>query len=101
MAKNKATKTEEKGEQLDLIDVKPENAEAIIAAARLYKKYQLARLTALGKETDQKQKVLELVKDAKLQPLEGGKIKFKYDGFIISVEPRDELVKVIEEVAKE
>ena len=86
-----------KEEQLDLIDVHPKNAKPIVEAARLYKKYQAIRLSALKKEVEQKNTVLSLVKDAKLQPLEGGKIRFKYDGVTISVTPRDELVKVKDE----
>lgn len=83
-------------DQMDLIEVLPENAKPIIEAARLYKKLQAARQAALEKEVEQKHKVLELVRAANLQPLEGGKIRFEYDGYIISVTPRDELIKVKE-----
>lgn len=99
MGKNK--KETETGEQMDLIDVQPKNAKPIIAAARLYKKFQAARLTALDKEVAQKQKVLELVKAANLQPLDGGKIRFEYDSVTVSVTPRDELVKVKDEALPE
>lgn len=99
--KNEKTETKESSEQLDLIDVQPENAKAIIAEARVYKKFQAARLNALAKETEHKAKVLNLVKEAKLQPLNGGVIKFKYDGFEISITPRDELVKVKEVAGKD
>ena len=87
-----------KEEQLDLIDVAPENAKAIVAKARIYKMRMDERRTALKKEIDAKQEVLALVKEAKLQPLEGGKIRFKYEGFTISITPRDELVQVKEEI---
>jgi hypothetical protein len=97
MAKKRTKPTE----QMDLIDVQPKNAKAIVAAARLYKKYQAARLAALEKEVAQKQEVLSLVKEAKLQPLEGGVIKFKVDGVTISVTPRDELVKVKEDSSQD
>ncbi len=97
-ASAKSKKEKPEGEQLDLIDVHP-------AKARLYKEYQFTgqkdyrcRLAALKKEVEQKQKVLELVKAAELQPLEGGIIKFEYDGVIISITPRDELVKVKEKI---
>ena len=84
------------GEQLDLIDVAPENAKPIVEAARLYKEAQSARLNALKEELKQRDEVLKLIKAAKLQPLEGGKIKFTYGGFTISVTPRNELITVKE-----
>lgn len=90
----KVEKSEGTGEQLDLIDVKPENAKPIIAAARLYKKLMGVRQKALAKEVVQKAEVLRLIKAAELQPLAGGKIKFEYDSVIISVTPRDELITV-------
>ena len=99
MAKKKVAKRKQKtekvdGEQLDLIDVAPENAKPIIAMARAYKKVQAVRQAALREEIGLKQKIIELVRAADLQPLEGGKIKFEYDDVIVTVTPRDELVKV-------
>ena len=94
----KEEKPEQGGTQLDLIDVSPENAKPIIDAARLYKKFQVTRQTALNKEVKQKQQVLELVKAAKLQPLDGGKIKFEYDGVLICITPRDELVTIRDKI---
>ena len=88
----------EKGEQLDLIDVAPENAKAIIRAARTYKKYQAVRLTALADEVKYKQKVLELIKAAKLKPLDGGKIKFEYDDVIITVTPQEMKLSIKDKV---
>ena len=93
MAKKKES---EKGEQLDLIDVTPDNAKELVKAAKLYKKYQAARIEAGVKEADQKAVVLELMKAANLQPLAGGKIKYEHDDFKITVTPRDELVQVNE-----
>lgn len=101
MAKAKENETKESSEQLDLIDIQPENAKAIISAARLYKEFQVARSTALAKEVEQKQEVLRLVKAAKLQPLDGGKIRFEYDNVMISVTPRDELIKVKDKTKSE
>lgn len=102
MAKKKGKiETKERGEQLDLIDIQPENAKAIIRVARLYKEFQATRIAALAKETEQKHQVLELVRAAKLQPLDGGKIKFEYGGVLICVTPRDELVTVKDKTESE
>lgn len=92
----KKTGGAEIGEQGDLMDVGPENAEEIIKAARLYRKLLAARLTALKEETAQKQEVLRLVRKADLHPVNGGKIKFTRDGVTVSVTPRDELVQIKE-----
>lgn len=87
-------KKKEKGEQLDLIDVAPENAKPIMEAARKYQHHQKVRIAAGVKEKEQKELIKELVGKADLQPLAGGKIKFEYDGLRITITPRDELVQV-------
>ena len=96
--KSEMQTTVEKEEQMDLIDVQPENAKEIIEAAQLYKKYQTARLNMLQKEVEQKQRVLELMKAAELQPIDtSGKVIFKSNHFIITIQPRDEKITVKEE----
>ena len=92
MAKKKS-EVKVKG-QMDLIDVAPKNAKPIIEAAQIYKECQLTRISALKAEVEQKHKVLNLVKAAKLQPLKDGVVKFEYKGVVITVTPRDELIKV-------
>lgn len=87
-----ATKTTE--EQLELIDLTPENAKPLRRAARAYKKAQGERIAALNDEKKHKEKILELVKEAKLKPLEGGVIRFSLNGMVITVTPRDQLVQV-------
>lgn len=83
-------------EQLDLIDVHPENEKEIVAAAKLYRKHLANRQAAGRKEVEQKEKILMLIKEAKLQPLEDGKIRFSSDGFTFTVTPRDFLVQITE-----
>ena len=91
-----AKATQDVGEQLDLIDVKPKNAKAITTAAKLYRDFMAERQGYLAKEIEQKQIVLDLIKKSDLKPLADGKIKFVCDGLVITVTPRDELVQVKE-----
>ena len=86
-----------KGQQMDLIEVGPENAKEIILHARRYKASQKKRIEALAEEIAEKQKLLALISDAHLKRLDDGKIRFKLDGFTITVTPRDELVKIKED----
>lgn len=94
--KEKTMSKRTKGAQLDLIDVAPENAKAIIEATKRYKIVQSDRIKALKEETELKDKILGLVKEANLQRLPDGKIKFKYGGFKFSVTPRDDLINISE-----
>lgn len=96
-----AKKTKVEAEQLELIDVQPENSKQIINCARAYKAAQTERIAALNDEKKQKEKLLALIEKAHLQRLEDGKIKFKLDGFIITVTPRDELIQVKDENEQE
>ena len=98
MAKSKKKKA---GEQLDLIDVGPKHSKELLAAGKVYKKYQKARQAAAGKEAEQKKLILELVEKADLQRLAGGVIKFEIEGVPFKITPRDELVQVGEAKDKE
>ena len=69
----------------------------ILAKAREYKKTQGERIGWLASEKQLKQELLALIKEAKLKPLEDGIIRFRCDGCVISVTPRDELVQVKED----
>jgi len=88
------------GEQLDLINVAPENTKEIVACAKRYKNAHTERIDALQKETDEKERLLNLIKQAHIQTLEGGKIRFRVDGYLITVTPRDELVQVKDDTKK-
>jgi len=91
-------KTEDtSGEQLDLIDVTPENLKAIKPVAKKYKAAVERRVTALEEEKGLKVQILSMVKEAKLKRLADGTIRFHCDGMMITVTPRDELVKVKED----
>ena len=101
MAGKKSTmqKEVEKGEQMDLIEVGPENSKEIIRQARIYKALVKKRVNTLADEVAAKTKLLELIKEAKLTRTPGGNIKFHCDGYTITVTPRDELIKVKEDEA--
>jgi len=81
--------------------VTPENSKEIIKQAKAYKAAQSRRIEALENEVAAKVKLLSLIKEAKVQRLDDGKIRFKLDGYTITVTPRDELVKVKEDSESE
>ena len=91
----------EAGEQLQLIEVAPKNAKPIIEAGRLYKKAVKTRQKALAKEVELKEKIRQLAKEANIQRLANGEIKFKYDGVTIRITPQDEKVTVTEDTIEE
>lgn len=84
----------EPNEQLDLIDVHPENAKEIVACAKRYKRVMKKRVEYLAEEVEAKKQLLELIHEAGLQRLEDGKIRYTAEGMTITVEPRDDLIKV-------
>lgn len=90
----------EKGEQMKLIDVGPENLGAIVKEVRIYKKHQADRLASLKLETKQKEKIKALVKEAGLQHLPDGTIKFEADHSIVCLTPQDELITIKEKAPK-
>ena len=89
-----AKKKKKAGEQLPLIDVGPKNLKEILAAVKIYLGHQGNRLASLKKEIAGKQRVLELVKAAKLVPLKDGVIRFECGGEVITIEPRDEVIRI-------
>lgn len=88
----------EVGEQMELIDVSPENLAEIKPVAKQYRAAVKRRMKAGEAEQELKQQllahVLDGVKAGKITRLPDGSIRFKCDGMTISVTPRDELVKV-------
>jgi len=97
----KKKETKKSNEQLDLIDVAPENAKPMIEAGRLYKKAQKVRLKALAEEVKYKDKIRQLAKDANLQRLEDGVIRFTHDSVTICITPQDEKVTVKDKTESE
>lgn len=79
---------------MDLIDVEPKNKKDILRIARKYKALQQERISALNAEITQKEKLLTVVRAAKIVPDADGAYRFRMDTLTITVTPRDELVKV-------
>ena len=88
------------GEQLELIDVTPENLKKIIPVARAYRKVVKERVEFTNRETALKADLLNLVKEAKLKRLPNGKIRFKSEGLTITITPMDEKISIKEEKDK-
>ena len=95
----KKTKTV-KGEQLQLIDVGPENLKAIVKEVRIYKEHQTDRLVSLKKEVDQKEKVRKLVEGSGLKRLQDGTIRFEAAGAVICIAPQEDLITIKEKATK-
>jgi len=83
-------------EQMDLIDIDHPMAKEILAVARAYRAAETDRLAALAIETKQKQRIIELMQQAKIPPEPDGKARFKSGKIVITIEPRDMLVKITE-----
>ena len=83
-----------KQKQLQLIETLPENIQEIVDVALEYRECKLGRVNILKKEVELKTKIKEMVHKAGLQPLKDGVIRFRHDGVLISITPRDELIKV-------
>jgi len=85
-----------KQEQLDLIDIAPANQKELIKHAKFYKDASTERQAWLTEEVKEKQILLGLTKEAGIKADETGVIRFKVDGYQITIKPRDELVQVKE-----
>lgn len=81
---------------MQLIETLPENIQEIVDVALEYQECKQGRQNILKKEVELKAKIKEMVHNAGLQPLEDGVIRFRYDGVLISIVPRDEVIRVKE-----
>ena len=82
------------GEQLDLIDVGPENLKEILPVARAYKKIVAARVPLTRQEVELKTKIRSFVHGSGLKPQPDGTFKFRCDGITIKIKPQEEKVTV-------
>lgn len=89
-------KTEQNGEQLDLIDVTPEELKNILPIVKAYRRVVKDRVELTNKETELKKKSLAAIKDAGLKRQEDGTIKVTIDGITIIVAPQDDKITIKE-----
>jgi hypothetical protein len=83
------------GEQLDLLDITPEYAKPIKAAAKAYKKLVIERSALSIEEAKLKKKVIDAVRAAKIKPDPAtGIIEFRLEGVTIKITPRDEELRI-------
>lgn len=84
------------GEQMDLLDVGPENLELMKPVARRCKVAEKKRAKAVDEKKKAEAEIVELVKDAKLKPNAQGNIEFVVDGLRVKVKPHEWKVTVSE-----
>lgn len=84
----------EKGEQMPLIDVIPEDIKPIIPFARKYRKVVAERMALSAEEVKLKTKIREMAAKAEIPRQDDGTIKFTWERVEVLITPRDELVQV-------
>lgn len=95
MSRKNGTSKVSVGEQMPLMDVGPENLKKIAPVAREYRSILKERLKLTVQEVKLKKKLHELIKESKLNQVDG-KIKFACEGLDIEVEYRDEVIHIKE-----
>ena len=84
-----------KGEQLDLINTDPENAEELMKTLRKYEDVKSRRCKLSTQEVALKGEILDHIHSAKLKPIDGkGKIQFTLAGAKVTVTPKSEKLSV-------
>lgn len=83
-----------KDEQLDLIEVSPENQKTILRLARAYLEAKKECGIATENAKNKKNRLREAILEANLQPLEDGVIRVVCGEHMVEVVPRDEEVSV-------
>lgn len=78
----------QEGEQLDLIDVAPENSKDIIKHAKLYESAKRRKEYESDTMKAEEEMLIELIKESGLQPVDG-KIVFSCSGFKFTVTTKD------------
>ena len=96
MAKGKSNPKYSKNEQMDLIDITPEQLKKIAPKIRRYKACVTERIALNAEEKKLKELIKQFAHESGIQRLEDGSIKFGCDGLIVSVTPQDEKVSVKE-----
>jgi hypothetical protein len=73
----------------------------IMPVAKEYERVKMDRCNLTVKEKELKTQLLSLIKESGVKPLADGSIRLCADGISITVTPRDELVKVKDELDNE
>ena len=89
------------GEQMDLLDVGPENLKKIVPVAREYKRVVTQRISLTAKESELKKELQAFAHNSGLKPLPNGHIKWSCQGVTVEHIPQDERVKVTIEKEEE
>ena len=96
MAKGKSNPKYSKNEQMDLIDITPEQLKKIAPKIRRYKACVTERVALNAEEKKLKDLIKQFAHSSQMKRLPDGSIKFRCDDMIVSVTPQDEKVSVKE-----
>lgn len=92
--KTRKRKADAGGEQLQLLETAHPMAKKIIDTARKYKRLVRERSEILRDEVKEKEKMKALVRETDLKPDADGVIEFRCGKVVVTVTPRDELIRV-------
>lgn len=89
------------GTQGILLDVVPDNAKDILAIAKRYKSAQRDRMEAGREEAKFKVDLGDAIRRSDMKADKDGKYEFTINGYKISLIPRDEVIKVVDNAGDE
>lgn len=91
---NKKTIEPDIGEQLDLIDVGPANMETLAPLVGRYRKAVAAHGKTTKELAESKETLLDEVHRSGLEPLEGGAVKFRCGGAIVTIKAQKDKITI-------
>lgn len=91
----KKTVKKKPGKQQELIDATPANAKKLVKVLEEYEEVKNERCRLSAEEVSLKSQVLEMVHEAKLQPIDSkGTVRFTLDGATVTVTPQKEKINI-------